>query len=112
MLNAYQESLMEKDELIRDYEKEFNRFTTKLKQILIENNNLYATSAKTASELTTLQEINGMAVKERDDLRKENSTMRDKLVELESKLKEMHECYEQKGFFVYSKCCKIFLIFS
>lgn len=103
---------MEKDELIRDYEKEFNRFTTKLKQILMENDNLHEVCAKTVSELTALQEVNGMAVKERDDLRRESSTLKERSAELESKLKEMHECYEQKGFFfvIFKKIMIFFLI--
>lgn len=89
---------MEKDELIRDYEREFNRFTSKLKQILVENDSLHLSSAKMATELSALQKRCGLAVKERDDLRKENFTIKEKSNELENKLKDMHECYEQKGY--------------
>lgn len=97
LLNAYQESIVEKDLLIRDYESEFNRFTAKLKHVVEENDAMHLSSSNMAAELAEHRSKSGMAIAERDALRRECAELKDKVIQLGGKLKEVHELYEQKG---------------
>lgn len=54
LLEAYQEAIKEKNDLIRDYEQDLNTFVAKCKQIVTENEKLYQDLEEANKQVSTL----------------------------------------------------------
>lgn len=54
LLEAYQEALKEKNDLIHDYEQDLNTFVAKCKQIVTENEKLYQDLEEANKQVSTL----------------------------------------------------------
>ncbi|KAF5301197.1 hypothetical protein FQA39_LY19103 [Lamprigera yunnana] len=96
LLDAYQESLDEKEEIIQNYEDELSHFTGRLQEIIIENEKLHKRlteddecSSKLSVELDKLKE-------ELKNTKAENDLLIKKCALKQNKLEEVLQCYEQK----------------
>ncbi|KAK5647780.1 hypothetical protein RI129_002672 [Pyrocoelia pectoralis] len=96
LLDAYQESVDEKDEIIQNYELELSNFTGKLQTVIAENEALHKRltedddcSAKLVIELDKVKSNLKNAKSENDLLIKKCALKQDKL-------QEVLQCYEQK----------------
>ncbi|XP_017784090.1 PREDICTED: protein Cep89 homolog [Nicrophorus vespilloides] len=96
LLNAYQETIAEKEEIIESYETEMVRFTGKLKEVIKENENLY-------TKLTEDSECSKVLSTQIDQLKDELKTTKDqndllikKCALKQDKIEEILKCYEQK----------------
>ncbi|XP_050356083.1 protein Cep89 homolog [Nymphalis io] len=96
LFDAYQENLQEKDNLILDYEKQFEIINKKSKQIVEENKLLVEKVHALEEEVVrTRQNYKKLLVeKETNDV--EKTTLLDRAERAESKLKEVYELYEGK----------------
>lgn len=96
LLNAYQEYLTDKNELIQQYEQEISIFTTNLKEIVEENDNLH-------TEIANLKRSNENWIADKTRLQAQLDICRNK-AELQTrradlakeKLVEVLRCYEKK----------------
>ncbi|XP_041970934.1 centrosomal protein of 89 kDa [Aricia agestis] len=96
LFDAYQENLQEKDNLILDYEKQFEEINKKSKQIVLENKTLVEKLGVVEDELAKLrQNYKKLAIeKETGDV--ERATSLERAEKAEAKLKEVYELYEDK----------------
>ncbi|XP_062565831.1 protein Cep89 homolog [Armigeres subalbatus] len=104
LLNAYEETIAEKNDLVQQYEQEFIGFTGKLKQVLEENEKLH----KDAEEIKSTQS-NWLAERTRlhaqIDVFKSKAEIQGKRADLaKEKLVEVLKCYEQK---IQAQCLDI-----
>ena len=97
LFDAYQDNLQEKDNLILDYEKQFENINKKSKQIVEENKCLADKLNVLEDELMgTRQKYKKIIVeKETDDI--ERATLLERAERAEFKLKEVYELYEGKS---------------
>lgn len=97
LLDSYQETIEEKDDVIASYEKELSNFTGRIKEILSENEALHRRltdddqcSKKLTEELETARaELKG--AKEQNDILIKKCALK------QDKVEEILRCYEQKG---------------
>ncbi|XP_045540414.1 protein Cep89 homolog [Papilio machaon] len=96
LFDAYQENLQEKDNLINDYEKQFENINKKSKQIVIENKALSEKVTLLENELSQVRQSYKKLVVERETADIEKATLQERAERAESKLKEVYELYEDK----------------
>lgn len=96
LLDAYQENLEEKEQLIQKYEKEIDIFSGKCKEVVRENESLFKEVEELKSkceryvfEMKTIEEDAGV-IKEQNDLLTKQTNMQ------KQKLQEIHSVYEHK----------------
>lgn len=97
LLDAYEDNIKEKDEIIKNYEKELCNFTGKLREIMDENEDLYfklkedeSCSSKLAVELESVKTELLITKQDNDALIKKCALKQDKL-------EEILKVYEAKG---------------
>lgn len=100
LLNAYQETISEKDDIIQSYEAQLSYFTGQLKEILDENEILH-------KKLTIDDECSAKLLIELDKHKNELKSTKDqndllikKCALKQEKLEEVLKFYEQKGCFI------------
>ncbi|CAG9834359.1 unnamed protein product [Diabrotica balteata] len=98
LLDAYEDSVKEKDEIIEEYEIEMSKFTGKVKEIIEENESLYrrlnedeTCSSKLAIELENSK-------RELKNTREQNDALIKKCSLKQDKLEEVLKIYEAKVF--------------
>ncbi|KPJ14029.1 hypothetical protein RR48_02645 [Papilio machaon] len=96
LFDAYQENLQEKDNLINDYEKQFENINKKSKQIVIDNKALSEKVTLLENELSQVRQSYKKLVVERETADIEKATLHERAERAESKLKEVYELYEDK----------------
>lgn len=104
LLNAYEETIAEKNDLVQQYEQEFIVFTGKLKQVLEENEKLH----KDAEEIKSTQSnwfSERARLQAQVDVFKNKADIQGKRADLaKEKLVEVLKCYEQK---IQAQCLDI-----
>lgn len=102
LLNAYEETISEKNGLLENYELEFAKFSCKLKEIARENEILHTRltedkrcSKKLCEELDAIKTELKAAKEQNDVLIKKCALKQDKV-------EEVLKCYERKGIWMYS----------
>ncbi|GBP20846.1 Protein Cep89 homolog [Eumeta japonica] len=96
LFNAYQESIQEKENLISDYEKQFENFNKKTKQIVADNKSLISKVDSLENEIASLrQNIKKISV-EKETMEIDRATLLERTEKAELKLKEVYELYEDK----------------
>ncbi|CAK1591245.1 unnamed protein product, partial [Parnassius mnemosyne] len=96
LFDAYQENLQEKDNLILDYEKQFENINKKSKQVISENKSLSDKVEALENELQHVRQSYKRIIVEKETTDIENSTLTERAERAESKLKEVYELYEDK----------------
>ncbi|KAL0812068.1 hypothetical protein ABMA28_009458 [Loxostege sticticalis] len=96
LFDAYQDNLQEKDNLILDYEKQFEIINKKSKQIVEENKTLADKVAILEEELAQVRQGYKKLAVERETADIERATLVERAVKAENKLKEVYEMYEDK----------------
>ncbi|CAH0596906.1 unnamed protein product [Chrysodeixis includens] len=96
LFDAYQENLLEKDNLILDYEKQFENMNKKSKEIVSENKTLSDKVKTLEDELVGLRQSYKKVVIEKETVDIEKATLTERAERAESKLKEVYELYEDK----------------
>lgn len=97
LFDAYQENLLEKDNLILDYEKQFENMNKKSKEIVSENKTLTDKVKILEDELVGLRQSYKKVVIEKETADIEKATLVERAERAESKLKEVYELYEDKS---------------
>ncbi|XP_065091957.1 protein Cep89 homolog [Ochlerotatus camptorhynchus] len=104
LLNAYEETIAEKNDLVQQYERELVSFTGKLKQVLEENEKLH----KSAEEIKSTQSnwfSERARLQAQVDVFKTKAEIQGKRADLaKEKLVEVLKCYEQK---IQAQCLDI-----
>lgn len=99
LLDAYQDTLNEKDYIIQTYENELARFTSKLKEIMKENEILYK-KLNEDKDCSKVLIIDIEKIKhELKNAKEENDLLIKKCALKQNKLDEVLNCYEQKGLY-------------
>ncbi|XP_023937189.1 centrosomal protein of 89 kDa isoform X2 [Bicyclus anynana] len=96
LFDAFQENLQEKDNLILDYEKQFENMNKKSKEIVAENKTLLEKGNTLEQELVQVRQNYKKLVVERETSDIEKATILERAERAESKLKEVYELYEGK----------------
>ncbi|XP_046973494.1 protein Cep89 homolog [Vanessa cardui] len=96
LFDAYQENLQEKDNLILDYEKQFEIINKKSKQIVEENKLLVEKVSSLEEEVARTRQSYKKVVVEKETNDVERATLLERAERAESKLKEVYELYEGK----------------
>ncbi|CAH0717938.1 unnamed protein product, partial [Brenthis ino] len=96
LFDAYQENLQEKDNLILDYEKQFENMNKKSKQIVEENKALNEKVSVLEEELVGVRQRYKKIVVEKETNDIERATLLERAERAEFKLKEVYELYEGK----------------
>nr|XP_026497607.1 protein Cep89 homolog isoform X1 [Vanessa tameamea] len=96
LFDAYQENLQEKDNLILDYEKQFEIINKKSKQIVEENKLLVEKVNSLEEEVARTRQSYKKVVVEKETNDVEKATLLERAERAESKLKEVYELYEGK----------------
>ncbi|XP_066262539.1 protein Cep89 homolog isoform X1 [Euwallacea similis] len=105
LLDAYQDTLNEKDEIIQNYEMNLADFTGKMKEVIEENENLYkrltedeACSSKLGDQLRKIKSELGPIRDQNDALIKKCALKQDKIEEIlkvyENKVEQMKRDYQ------------------
>lgn len=97
LLDAYQDTITEKDEIIETYEREISDFTGKLKDIIKENEALHRSLTEDSECSSKLKIELGNVKQELKDLRDQNDILIKKCALKQDKLDEVLKCYEYKG---------------
>ncbi|XP_047367861.1 protein Cep89 homolog [Vespa velutina] len=96
LLNAYQENIMEKKELISKYERELNDFTGRCKEIILENEYLQKELENSKSKcnryVEEIKEISNDATL----IKEQNDKVTQQVVNHKQKLQELQSLYERK----------------
>lgn len=97
LLDSYQETITEKDEIIERYEAEMSNFTGKLKEIVQENETLHKrlTEDNECSK-KLIEEVEQVKV-ELKSAREQNDILIKKCALKQDKAEEIMKCYEIKG---------------
>jgi len=96
LLNAYEETIREKNDLIQQYEKEMNHFTGKFKEILNENDHLQEEmqKIKNGHDIFLTEKVR---LQSQLDICRNKAELQSKRADLaKEKLIEVVRCYEQK----------------
>ncbi|XP_072948033.1 uncharacterized protein Cep89 isoform X2 [Epargyreus clarus] len=96
LFDAYQENLQEKDNLILDYEKQFENINRKSKQIVTENKLLLEKVSSLENEVAQVRQSYKKLAVEKETADIEKITLTERAEKAESKLKEVYELYEDK----------------
>ncbi|XP_013138206.1 PREDICTED: centromere-associated protein E [Papilio polytes] len=96
LFDSYQENLQEKDNLINDYEKQFENMNKKSKEIVNDNKSLSDKVTALENELSQVRQSYKKLVVERETADIEKATLLERAERAESKLKEVYELYEDK----------------
>lgn len=97
LLDSYQETIDEKDDIIAAYETELSKFTGKLKEIIAENETLHRrlTEDDVCSEKLVLELENVKS--ELKHTKQQNDMLIKKCALKQDKVEEILKCYEHKG---------------
>ncbi|CAG4939719.1 unnamed protein product [Colias eurytheme] len=96
LFDAYQENLQEKDNLILDYEKQFENMNKKSKQIVTENKSLQERVNSLEQELVGVRQSYKRIKVEKETGDVERASLLERVERSENKLKEVYELYEDK----------------
>ncbi|CAH2231734.1 jg14314 [Pararge aegeria aegeria] len=96
LFDAFQENLQEKDNLILDYEKQFENLNKTSKQIVTENKALIQKGNTLEQELVQVRQNYKKLLVEKETGDIEKTTILERAERAESKLKEVYELYEGK----------------
>ncbi|XP_063905027.1 protein Cep89 homolog isoform X2 [Zophobas morio] len=96
LLDAYQDTINEKDEIIENYEREIGDFTGKLKQVLKENEFLHKNLTEDVDCSSKLKEEVKNLKQELKTLKEQNDVLIKKCALKQDKLEEVLKCYEYK----------------
>ncbi|XP_048484058.1 trichohyalin [Plutella xylostella] len=96
LFDAYQENLQEKENLILDYEKQFESLNKKSKQIIDENKTLHEKVTSLEEELLSVSRREKKIGGEKEMVEIEKKTLTERAEKAEAKLKEVYELYEDK----------------
>ena len=99
LLNAYQETVAEKEEIIRGYEGELANVVEKLKQIVKENEDLYRELTEDEDCSKVLRDKVSSLEEDLKSVRLQNDLLIKKCAMKQEKLEEVLKFYEQKGNF-------------
>lgn len=97
LLDAYQETIREKEEIIANYEDEFAKFTGRLKDIIKENELLHKRLTEDSGCSKVLTEQLELIKTELISTRKQNDLLIKKCALKQDKVEEVLKCYEQKS---------------
>lgn len=97
LLNAYEETITEKNEILENYEMEFARFTTALKEITKENEVLHKRLTEDERCSTKLSEELEKVRSELKGAKEQNDVLIKKCALKQDKVEEILKCYEKKG---------------
>lgn len=97
LLNAYEDTISEKNDLLEKYELEFAKFSYKLKEITKENEALHSrlTEDKTCSK-KLYEELDAIKT-ELKSAKEQNDVLIKKCALKQDKVEEILKCYERKG---------------
>lgn len=97
LLDAYQDTITEKDGIIENYELEIAQFTGRLKEIIKENEALHKTLNEDNDCSTQLKIEVASLKKELEEIKSQNDILIKKCALKQDKLEEVLRCYEHKG---------------
>lgn len=97
LLNAYEDSIAEKNEILEKYEFEFARFSCKLKEIMNENEILHKRLTDDKKCSKKLCEELDVVRAELKTAREQNDVLIKKCALKQDKVEEIMKCYERKG---------------
>lgn len=105
LLNAYEETITEKNEILEQYELELSKFTCKLKEVVGENEALHRrlTEDKRCSK-KLCEELEAIRA-ELKSAKEQNDVLIKKCALKQDKVEEILKCYERKG--NYFACAKM-----
>ncbi|EFN78607.1 centrosomal protein of 89 kDa [Harpegnathos saltator] len=96
LLDAYQESLSEKQELINKYEEDMANFSARCKEIIAENETMQSEMEKLRSKCTRYTDEIKMISEDADLLKELNECYAKQTAHQKQKIHEIHSLYEQK----------------
>ncbi|XP_032688478.1 centrosomal protein of 89 kDa isoform X2 [Odontomachus brunneus] len=96
LLDAYQESLSEKQELINKYEEDIANFGARCKEVIAENESMQSEMEKLRSQCTKYADEIKMISEDADLLKELNECYAKQTVHQKQKIHEIHSLYEQK----------------
>ncbi|KAJ3638921.1 hypothetical protein MTP99_002249 [Tenebrio molitor] len=96
LLDAYQDTITEKDDIIENYEAQMSDFTGKLKEIIKENEMLHKSLTEDVECSTKLKVVVAGLKQELKDLKDQNDILIKKCALKQDKLDEVLKCYEYK----------------
>lgn len=97
LLDAYQDAIVEKDDLIKQYQKELDHCSGKLKDILHENEMLHKKIVEDEDKNVKIGNNQEEVNREIYLLREKNETLGKKCSTLNEKIQDLLKMYEQKG---------------
>ncbi|XP_046739133.1 centrosomal protein of 89 kDa [Diprion similis] len=96
LLDAYQENLSEKDDLIKKYGKEIEEFSGRCKDIVAENEMLHKDIKDLTSKLKSKTEEIEELTRDASVVKEQNDLLMKQVALLKQKLVEIHAVYEKK----------------
>ncbi|CAH2012266.1 unnamed protein product [Acanthoscelides obtectus] len=96
LLDAYEDTIKEKDEIIQNYEVEFSNFTGRLKEIVAENERLHERLTQDVGCSTKLKEEVVNLKNELQMMKNENDALIKKCALKQDKIEEILKTYEAK----------------
>ncbi|XP_018367685.1 PREDICTED: protein Cep89 homolog isoform X2 [Trachymyrmex cornetzi] len=96
LLDAYQESLSEKQELVNKYEEDIMNFSTRCKEVIMENECMQNEMEKLKSQCTRYADEIKMISEDADLLKELNECYTKQTTHQKQKIHEIHSLYEQK----------------
>ncbi|KAG5308495.1 CEP89 protein, partial [Acromyrmex insinuator] len=96
LLDAYQESLSEKQELVNRYEEDIANFSTRCKEVIMENECMQNEMEKLKSQCTRYTDEIKMISEDADLLKELNECYTKQTTHQKQKIHEIHSLYEQK----------------
>lgn len=104
LLDAYQDTINEKEYILQMYQNEFAKFSGKLREIIRENEYLHK-QLNEDKDCSKVLLIDIAKIKnELQNSKDENDLLIKKCALKQDKLDEVLNCYEQKGIFFYKIC--------
>ncbi|KAK2586039.1 hypothetical protein KPH14_012041 [Odynerus spinipes] len=96
LLDAYQENLIEKKELINKYEQELNDFSGRCKEIVLENESLHKELENSESKCNRYVEEIKQITNDAAMIKEQNDTLTQQVTYHKQKLQELQSLYERK----------------
>ncbi|KAL0127745.1 hypothetical protein PUN28_003174 [Cardiocondyla obscurior] len=96
LLDAYQESLSEKQELVNKYEEDIANFSIRCKEVITENEYMHSEMEKLKSKCTRYADEIQIISEDADLLKELNECYTKQTAHQKQKIHEMHSLYEQK----------------
>ncbi|XP_071568356.1 centrosomal protein of 89 kDa isoform X1 [Temnothorax nylanderi] len=96
LLDAYQESLSEKQELVNKYEEDIANFSARCKEVVMENECMQSEMEKLKSKCTRYADEIKMISEDADLLKELNECYTRQTAHQKQKIHEVHSLYEQK----------------